>query len=132
MRPGRIIKIGLFGTLIITTFTFAYFKAHDLILGVSISIDTPSDGQTLTEQFVIIKGRAPGNTLLTVNGARVLTDSLGSFQKELLLGLGYNLIEIKTLDRFNRERKEILELVYRPKVDTGGKNRDESVALINR
>ncbi|MEK7535625.1 MAG: hypothetical protein AAB590_01260 [Patescibacteria group bacterium] len=111
------IKKSVIITLVLITLTFAYFKAHDLLLGVKISIDTPTNGETLNEQFITIKGKAPGNTLLTINGAKVLTDVKGSFQKELLLGLGYNMIEIKALDRFNREKKEVLELVYRPSLE---------------
>jgi len=126
MRPGRILKASALGLLILVTLVFAFFKSHDLILGIRISIDSPSNGQTLSEPFVSIRGEARGNTLLTINGAKVLTDAEGKFEKELLLGLGYNVIEIKALDRFNRENKEVLELVYKPRDET-----NEDVALNN-
>ena len=101
----------LVGTLAI----FAVFKTHDLVWGASIKIESPKNGSTLSSAFVVIKGVAPDSALLTVNGAKVLTDAVGNFEKELLLGLGYNMIRVDSLDRFNRERNQTLELVYRPK-----------------
>ena len=117
MKPGSILKITSVGILVLFTVIFAYFKAHDLLLGVKITIDTPTNGETLSQPFIVIKGRAPGNTLLTLNGAKVLTDATGSFQKEMLLGLGYNIVEIRALDRFNREDRKTLELVYKPTLE---------------
>ena len=117
MKPGSILKITSVGILVLFTVIFAYFKAHDLLLGVKITIDSPNNGETLNEPFIVIKGSAPGNTLLTLNGAKVLTDATGSFQKEMLLGLGYNIVEIRELDRFNREDRKTLELVYKPTLE---------------
>ena|SRR3989344_6858363 len=117
MRPGSIFKFGLVGGLVFFTLVFTYFKAYDLLFGVKITINTPSNGETLNQPFIVIKGSAPGNTLLTLNGAKVLTDATGSFQKEMLLGLGYNIVEIRALDRFNREDKKTLELVYKPTLE---------------
>lgn len=114
MRPGSLLKFSALAILVLITGVFTYFKAHDLLFGVRIDIEAPSNGATMREPFVLIRGSAPGSTLLTLNGAKVLTDSAGKFEKEILLGLGYNIIEVKALDRFNREKSEVLELVYRP------------------
>lgn len=114
MRSGTLFKSLLIGILVLSTGVFAFFKAHDLLLGGRVSIDTPKSGTTLRDPFVVIKGEAPGNTLLTLNGAKIIADEKGHFEKELLLGLGYNVIEVKALDRFNREKKATLELVYKP------------------
>ena len=125
MRPGNVLKIGLVGGLVLVTLVFAYFKAHDLLFCVSIAIESPKNGETLSSAFVTIIGTAPGNTMVTLNGAKVLTDAAGRFEKELLLGLGYNVIEIKVLDRFNRAESKTLELVYKPR-----ENNIEEVALL--
>ncbi len=110
----RYIKIGLVLVLIFAVGIFTFFKTHDLVLGTALTIESPKNGETLSDSFVVVKGIAEGSALLTVNGAKVLTDEKGSFQQEMLLGLGYNVIEVRSLDRFNREAKTVLELVYRP------------------
>jgi hypothetical protein len=114
IKPGSIVKVGLLGILLVGTITFAYLKSHELIFGSRISIVEPKNGETLTEQFIKIRGSAPGSTLLTINGAKILTDNAGNFEREMLLGLGYNVIQIQSLDRFNREDKKTIELVYKP------------------
>ncbi|HEY4482885.1 MAG TPA: hypothetical protein VI953_01795 [Candidatus Paceibacterota bacterium] len=115
ISAGKTLQITLGIILLSSLAIFAVFKTHDLVWGTSIKIESPKNGSTLSSAFVVIKGTAPDSALLTVNGAKVLTDAAGNFEKELLLGLGYNVIEVDSLDRFNRERSQTLELVYRPK-----------------
>lgn len=115
MKPGSIVKVTLLSILVIGTITFAYLKSRELIFGSKISVLEPQNGETLTEPFIKIRGIAPGSTLLTINGAKILTDKDGNFEREMLLGLGYNVIQIQSLDRFNREDKKTIELVYKPK-----------------
>jgi|SRR3989344_1263109 len=114
--------IAIFGLAII----FTYFKTHDLLFGQGIKVESPDNGQTLEESFVRIIGSAPGSTMLTVGGAKVVPDQAGHFIKETILGIGYNVIDIVSVDRFNRETSERLELVYRPKATTS-----TNVAFIN-
>jgi uncharacterized protein YfaP (DUF2135 family) len=126
MSAGKTLQITLGVILLSALAIFAVFKTHDLVWGTNIEIASPKNGSTLSSAFVVIKGKAEGSALLTVNGAKVLTDGEGSFEKELLLGLGYNVVEIESLDRFNRARTQTLELVYRPK-----ENATNSVAFNN-
>ena len=121
----KLVLLGLFSLAVV----FAYFKTHDLLFGKDIVIESPINGQTLKEPFVTIKGRAPGSTLLTVGGAKVIPDQDGKFIKETILGIGYNVIDVVSVDRFNRESSEILELIYRPLASTSDGN--DSVAFMN-
>jgi len=105
---------------------YAGLEARNYLSGPSIVIENPENGVTLREQFVEIRGRAEGASLLTINGAKVLADAEGNFKQELLLGLGYNVFEVKVLDRFNREEKKLLEVVYKPNPS------GEQISLINK
>lgn len=127
MRKAHGIKFLGLGLVFVLALVFTYFKTHDLIFGEGITIDSPQNGQTLDRSFILIKGTAPGSTILTIGGAKVLPDQEGRFSKETLLGVGYNVIDIVSVDRFNRETKERLELVYKPQ----GTNGNEEVALID-
>lgn len=113
----RAIRILVMLMLVSGLAVFSFYKTHDLIFGSAISIDSPKNGSTLSSASVVIKGRAPDSTLLTINGAKVLTDARGGFEWELILGVGYNLIRLESLDHFNRPSSRSLELVYRPSED---------------
>jgi hypothetical protein len=118
----RLALFGIFGVALV----FTYFKTHDLLFGQGIVIESPNNGVTVEESLVKIVGVAPGSTILTVGGAKVVPDQSGRFFKETILGVGYNVIDIVSVDHFNRETSERLELVYRPKATTS-----ENVAFIN-
>ena len=118
----RIAFFGVIGFALV----FTYFKTHDLLFGQGITIESPSNGITVEESFVKVAGKAPGSTILTVGGAKVVPDQAGNFSKETILGVGYNVIDIVSVDRFNRQSSERLELVYRPKATTS-----EAVAFMN-
>ncbi|HEY4515159.1 MAG TPA: hypothetical protein VJJ22_03310 [Candidatus Paceibacterota bacterium] len=115
MKPGNIVKVILLTTLFLGTIIFGYSKSHELLFGSRIFLIEPENGVTISEPFIVIRGIATGSTLLTIDGAKILTDGTGNFEREMLLGIGYNVIEIQSLDRFNRKDKKTLELVYKPK-----------------
>jgi len=121
------VKKIVFGGVLILAVVFTYFKTHDLLFGNGITIDSPTSGETLRKPFVIIRGSAPGSTILTIGGAKVVPDQNGRFHKETILGVGYNVIDVVSVDRFNREAKERLELVYKPQ----DKRSEGGVALIS-
>lgn len=114
MSAGKTVQTVLAGALILFLLVFAGVKTRGLVFGTTINIDSPRNGSTVTNSFITIRGEAPDSALLTINGAKVLTDAKGSFEHPILLGLGYNVIEVLSLDRFNRAHSQTLELVYRP------------------
>ena len=114
MNARRILLTSVLATLVLGTSIFAFVKMRDLIFGIPLHVESPKNGSTLTQQYTLIEGEAPGATLLTVAGVRILPDVTGRFKKELLLGLGYNVVEVAATDRFNRTKKLTLELMYKP------------------
>ncbi len=125
MRPGSLLKLVAIGSLVLATLIFALFKTQNLLTGNKLTILAPTSGTTLSEAYVIIRGQTSDSSLLVVGGAKVIPARDGTFEQQMLLGLGYNRIEIRSVDRFNRESKELLELIYKP----NGKQVDKGVAL---
>jgi|SRR3989344_7884632 len=122
MKAGKTMRVTGFGILIIITLVYALFNTHDLFFGTLVEVDTPKNGELVNTALVLVRGRAPNIALLTINGAKIIPRGDGQFEKEILLGLGYNVIEVKALDRFNRERKRIIELVYKPNIKATSTN----------
>ena len=48
-----------------------------------------------------------------MNDRQMFTDEEGEFSEKLLLSYGYNIITVKAKDRFGRETKKTLELIYK-------------------
>ena|SRR3989338_8164398 len=92
---------------------YAYYQMRDFLNGPSIVITEPSDGQTIHEEFVTISGNAQRISGITLNDRKIFTDENGIFTEKVALFPGYNEIEISVKDRFDREERKLLKVVYR-------------------
>ncbi len=102
--------------ILILIFLFAVyglFKAENFLLGPKIIIESPQNGETFTNSAVEIEGRVKNISLFYLNGRQIFTDEKGNFKESLLLARGYNIVELKAKDKFNREVKETRELVLK-------------------
>jgi len=48
-----------------------------------------------------------------LNGRRILANDKGEFKERLLLAEGYNIIDLRTEDKFKRTAEKQLQLVYK-------------------
>lgn len=92
---------------------YSYYEARDMIKGPEINIASPRNGVAVNRSLVEVKGTARNISHLELNGRKIFTDEQGNFSEELLLARGYNIIEVKATDKFNRETKKLLEIVYK-------------------
>jgi len=107
------IKIGVLVILVGSFVFYAIYQAQDFIIGPRITIDYPEDGESLSKSFITVKGQAKNISLLSLNGRQIFTDENGYFNENLLLALGYNIIEVSAQDKFGRNAKEIKEVVVK-------------------
>jgi hypothetical protein len=92
---------------------YALSRSENFLIGPRIILETPSDGQVFDSPEITIKGRASNISLFYLNGRKIFTDEQGRFEENLLLAKGYNIIELKAVDKFDRETKIIRELVLK-------------------
>jgi len=98
---------------ILIVFGYALYETWNYFSGPAITISSPSNGATLSEQLVEIQGTAINGNEVFLNGQRILTDDKGEFRQVLLLAEGYNIIGLKVEDKFKRTAERQLELVYK-------------------
>jgi len=79
-----------------------------------LQITEPMDNQTTTSQYLTVKGKTDENSSLDINNSPVEINSDGTFEKELTLKEGINLITIKVRKNSNTilESTEILKVTY--------------------
>lgn len=77
-----------------------------------VSITAPLNGSSVNSSFIEIEGKALNISYITLNDRQIFTNEEGIFKEKLLLSYGYNVITISAKDRFGRNTKEILEIIY--------------------
>ncbi len=108
-----ITALGILGIIL-----YAGWEARHLIGGPSLVIETPKDGAVVTEAIISVSGRAEDTTRLSVNGRTIFTDENGYFSSALLLPLGHTIIEVRTENKFGKEKviyKDVMFISQSPK-----------------
>ncbi|MEK7228246.1 MAG: hypothetical protein AAB681_02735 [Patescibacteria group bacterium] len=113
MRVPHTKKILTFASLALV-FGLIFYNTKDLLIGAPLSVQTVSDGATVTNSFLPITGKAHHASILQINGRIVALDKNGSFSDGALLSPGYNIVEVATTDRFGKEKRKVFHLVAEP------------------
>ncbi len=114
MQTSNFPKIIIITLIVIAILSYGVFQIRNLAKGPVLLIFSPVTGTTLTEPQTQIKGIIENASHATLNGRQIFVDEEGNFDELILLSEGYNLVEIEVKDKFERSKKEILELVFNP------------------
>lgn len=98
--------------LITVVVFYSYNRTRDIIFGPQIEVSYPHNGSVLTSDLIKVRGHVKNSSHLFLNDRKIFTDEDGSFEEELLLHYGYNIIEISALDRVGKTKDKILQVVY--------------------
>jgi len=107
------LKIIITAIVVAGVFGYAYSRMRNLIEGPQIVITAPENGRTVDSSLINIRGETRNITSISLNGRTIFTDEDGHIQERVLLSYGYNVLEFRAQDRFGREIKKVLELVYK-------------------
>ena len=111
--PVRLIS----ALVLILLLGYGAWKASALLLGPSIVLTSPQDGETIPDGVVRIQGVAHRTETLTFDGAPFLIDTHGGFAGSLVLPQGNGILTLTAADRFGRTRTET-RTVFVPKSTT--------------
>lgn len=129
MKEIKIAKYIIILMIVIIIGGYTYYQTKGFTRGPILQIDYPSSGMTMEDSLVEIRGLVKNASYITMNDRQIFVDENGKLKENILLSLGYNIIEIKVKDKYEREKKEFLELIYEPKQENSEeKIKDENVA----
>lgn len=111
------VKVVLCGLVVALVASYSSFRFLNYARGSVISIQTPTNGATVDDGLVEIKGQVDNISYITLNGREIYTTPSGAFSESLLLQPGYNALQVKVQDRFGRVKSKTLQLVYHPDDD---------------
>ena len=107
--PPLKILIGLALTIIILM--YGLYEAYDLIYGPVLVVNFPTDGNSVNDPLISVRGTTKRIAKIFIDGRQVFTRDGGSFVEPLLLGYGYNIIEVKVQDQFGRQIVKTIRIV---------------------
>jgi hypothetical protein len=81
---------------------YGLVEAWPLILGPSLTIDSPTDYASVPGGIVTVTGHAARTALFTLNGATLLHDQNGAFSSTLTFPRGGSILTFVATDRFGR------------------------------
>jgi hypothetical protein len=110
----RIIGITVFFLLIVV---YAFFRSYDLLFGikirnVSLNGAPIQSGAHVAEKIIKLSGNAKNAVSLTLNGREISIDQSGDWNETIALLPGYNVINIKAVDKFGSVDEKNYQLTY--------------------
>lgn len=108
----KILKTGLIFFLFLIIVIFAFWGSKELILGVKIKNINIVNGSKITENPLKIIGNAKNAKTLILNGREISIDQNGYFNETVALLPGYNIIELKAVDKFGNQDNKDYKLIY--------------------
>ncbi|MBI5138633.1 MAG: hypothetical protein HZA95_02440 [Candidatus Vogelbacteria bacterium] len=114
MGPNtHIIKYIIYVFIFVAIASYGIYQFRGVVWGPQITINSPKNGSLLANGELKIEGESKDISSLFLNGRRIFTDVNGQFVENVLLLDGYNLIEVKAVDKMDRTAVKHLQIVYK-------------------
>lgn len=90
---------------------YALFQGRYVILGPRVVVNFPKEEALVDVGPLLISGTATNITHLSLNDRQIYTDKEGRFEEKLIAEVGINIIKLRALDRFGREKETLLRVI---------------------
>ena len=107
----KVLRIFIFSDFFIIILVYAFLRSYDLIFGVKIKNVNIIDGANIVDSVLRVTGKAKNATELILNGRVISIDQSGNFSETVALLSGYNLINIKSKDKFGHRDEKSYQLI---------------------
>lgn len=92
---------------------YSLYQSRFLLLGPTLIITKPIDGEVLAQKIVEVRGSVSNATFIYLDDRQIFADEKGVFREILLGSPGYNIMTIRVKDSFGREREEKREFILK-------------------
>lgn len=111
MLGPRTVRLTLICTIVLIVLSYIIFSVYQTIAPPILTIHTPKDNIETSEFIITIRGKTEPEAQLFVNNQEVIIDTDGSFQKQIHLREGLNLVTISAKTKHSRERKVVRHIL---------------------
>jgi hypothetical protein len=94
---------------------YAVFNSRFLLKGPEVSIaGTEKDGEVIKtdSRDFSLQGTASHSSYISINNRPILVDEFGNFNEKLLLSNGVSVIDVYARDKFGKEVRKKIDVVY--------------------
>jgi len=106
----RIIRAAIIIIIALVCLFYLGFYFNNLISPPKLTIIYPQENQSITTNPIIIRGETDPETEVYINGATVLIDNNGYFEKEITLKKGLNRVVVEAKQRYSRTNIKIRQI----------------------
>jgi transcriptional regulator with XRE-family HTH domain len=118
--PTRFMKLGLVTVFTIALTSYLGAQMRAITAAPDITISGPVDGLTTNNAMVTVSGQVDDEVSVFVNGSEVLLGQDGSFQTDVALERGLNVITVEGSKRYSRSAKTYRRVILeQPTTFTG-------------
>ncbi len=104
----RILVVG-FGLLILSAVgMYLYFSVDNFISSPWLIVDSPAHDSVVMSDSVRVQGKTRNNSRVFINGQQVFVDIDGLFVDDVGLAQGINTVQVKSVNKFDKETVENL------------------------
>jgi hypothetical protein len=99
--------------LLIGAFTsYIGYEVKTIISPPHLSISSPTDGFLTTDATIMVKGKTEKGASIKINGQTVLLAQDGTFEKEIALERGVNVLHIEGAKRYSNLIKQYRRVIF--------------------
>ncbi len=110
----RWLKILLGFILIASLLVYLGLELNTILTPPNLEITQPTDGFVTTEAVIHVQGMTEARAKVTINGQSVLLNPDGSFDREIPLERGVNLLTLEAAKRYSRIATVYRRVIYEP------------------
>lgn len=112
------VRTGLIALAVVGLVTFIFLQSRALMFGPQISIISPLDGSTVTEDIVYVTGIAHHTQDLALNGEKIFMSPDGTFSEQITLPHGMNTLSLTAEDKFGKKIEKDFKIYVQESPDS--------------
>lgn len=109
----RSLVLGAITLIILSVTLYLWFQFRQFTTEPLLSITEPNPNQLVEGNTTILRGKTDRGTQVTVNNEATFVSPEGNFEESLTLQNGVNQITVRAVNRFEKERVEVLQIEAR-------------------
>ncbi len=105
---------------------YLYFSVDNFVSSPWVVVDAPAHGSIIKSNKVIVRGKTKSNSRVFINEQQIFVNDDGTFENEINLTQGINTINVRSVNKFDKESNKqiIVDAIYKiPKEQNNQKNK---------
>ncbi len=109
----RALRNIIIGVVLLALVGYIVYQLSPVLARPEVNIETPKDAETVVrEDSIVLAGRTEGSASVYLNGHPLALSNEGRFETVVELLPGLNVLEIKAVSRFGKERVEERKIIF--------------------